>query len=110
MSISIASALFANVMTFVCALIVAKRSSNWRIRLLAFAMGLLTLCQATALLGNHQIWINSEVGHTAESLELLVSAVCLTVLHLLNTENRDRRKTDARLRVAEPMASSTRSS
>jgi hypothetical protein len=101
MSVSIASAVFANLVTLVCAMVVAKRSSNWRIRLLALAMGLLTMCQITVTLGNHRIWLSSEVGDAAESLELLVSAICLTVLHLLNRENRDRRNTDERLRVAE---------
>jgi len=54
MSASIASALFANLMTVVCALVVAKRSSNWRIGFLAYAMGLLSLCQILVMLVNHR--------------------------------------------------------
>jgi hypothetical protein len=37
----------------------------------------------------------------AESLELLIGALCLTAIHLLNKENGDRRNTDARLRIVE---------
>jgi len=101
MSIWIGSALLAYGITIVCALVVAKRSSNWRIRLLAFTVGLLPLCQAVVLLANNQIWLGHQAARTAESLELLVSALCLTAIHLLNKENRDRKGTDVRLRVAE---------
>jgi hypothetical protein len=48
------------------------------------------------------------VGDIAEVLELLVSALCLTAIHLLNKENGDRRNTDARLRVAEGLPSAVR--
>ena len=68
---------------------------------MALTVGLLPLCQAVVLLGHHQIWLTTEVAEIAETLELLVSALCLTSLHLLNKENRERRNTDARLRVAE---------
>jgi hypothetical protein len=78
-----------------------KRSTNWRIRFLAFAIGLAPLCQSIILLGNQHIWITPDIGHTAESLQLSDSALCLAALHLLNKENRDRRGTDVRLRVAE---------
>jgi hypothetical protein len=101
MSIYVGTALFAYVITMFCALVVAKRSSNWRIRLLAFTVGLLPLCQAVVLLASNHIWLGETAGRTAESLELLVCALCLTAIHLLNKENRDRRDTDARLRVAE---------
>ena len=101
MSIWIGSALLAYAITIVCALVVAKRSSNWRIRLLAFTVVLLPLCQAVVLLANNQIWLGHQAASTAESLELLVSALCLTAIHLLNKENRDRKGTDVRLRVAE---------
>jgi hypothetical protein len=101
MSLSIGSALVAYLLSVVCSLVVAKRSSNWRIRLLALTVGLLPLCQAVILLGRHQIWLGVEAAETAESLELLVSALSLTAIHLLNKENRDRRNTDVRLRVAE---------
>lgn len=101
MPLSIGSALVAYLLSVVCSLVVAKRSSNWRIRLLALTVGLLPLCQAVILLGRHQIWLSIEAAEMAESLELLVSALCLTAIHLLNKENRDRRHTDVRLRVAE---------
>src|ERR1700680_1633628 len=101
MSLSIGSALFAYLLSVVCSLVVAKRSSNWRIRLLALTVGLLPLCQAAALLGRHQIWLNTEVAETVETFELLVGALCLTAIHLLNKENSDRRNTDVKLRVAE---------
>ena len=41
------------------------------------------------------------IGSAAELVELFVSALCLTAIHLLNKENRDRNVTDARLRLVE---------
>jgi hypothetical protein len=101
MLFSVSSALLAYALSVACALVVAKRSSNWRIRLLAFTVALLPLCQAVILLGRHEIWLGTEAADMAESLELLVGALCLTAIHLLNKENGDRKNTDARLRVAE---------
>ena len=101
MSLFVGSALFAYAMTMVCSVVVARRSSNWRIRLLAYTVGLLPLSQAMGLLAENHIWLTAQVGHIAQSMELLVSALCLTAIHLLNRENRDRKGTDARLRVAE---------
>jgi hypothetical protein len=101
MSFSVGSALLAYALSVVCSLVVSKRSSNWRIRLLALTVGLLPLCQTLVLLGRHQIWLSTEIAEMAESLELLVGALCLTTIHLLNKENGDRRNTDVRLRVAE---------
>ena len=68
---------------------------------MAMSVGLLPLCQTVILLGRHQIWLSTEAAEIAESLELLVGAVILTVIHLLNRENDDRRHTDVRLRVVE---------
>ena len=101
MSVSMGSALFAYLLSVVCSLVLAKRSSNWRIRLLALTIGLLPLCQAVILLGRHQIWLTTEVAEVAESMELLLGALSLTAIHLLNKENSDRRHTDVRLRVVE---------
>ena len=101
MSFSLGSALIAYLISIVCSVVVARRSSNWRIRLLALTVGLLPLCQGVVLLGRHQIWLTTEVAETAESLELLVGALSLAAIHLLNKENGDRRQTDVRLRVAE---------
>src|SRR3978361_414294 len=100
MSLSVGSALFAFVLSIICSLVVAKRSSNRRIRLLAFTVGLMPFCQAVVLLGRHQIWLTIPVAETAESLELLVGALCLAAIHLLNKENGDRRSTDRGLWVA----------
>jgi hypothetical protein len=94
-------ALVAYVLTMVCSLILARRSSNWRIRLLSFTVGLLPLCQAVQLLGRNQIWISREVAEITEPLELLVCALCLTAIYLLQKENVDRKKTDASLRIIE---------
>jgi len=101
MSLSMGSALLAYLLSIFCSLALAKRSSNWRIRLLALTIGLLPLCQAVILLGRHNIWLTTEVAEVAESLELLVGALSLTAIHLLNKENGDRRNTDVLLRVAE---------
>jgi hypothetical protein len=108
MSISVGSALMAYLLSVICSLLVAKRSSNARIRLLALTVGLLPLCQGVVLMGRYDIWISRSVGDIAEVLELLVSALCLTAIHLLNKENGDRRNTDARLRVAEGLPSAVR--
>ncbi len=101
MPIIVFCAIFAYLAATACAIVLMKRSTNWRIRFLAFAIGLAPLCQSIILLGNQHIWITPDIGHTAESLQLSDSALCLAALHLLNKENRDRRGTDVRLRVAE---------
>jgi hypothetical protein len=101
MSLSMGSALLAYLLSVFCSFVLAKRSSNWRIRLLALTIGLLPLCQAVILLGRHRIWLSTEVAELAESLELLVGALSLTAIHLLNKENGDRRNTDVLLRVTE---------
>jgi hypothetical protein len=101
--ISAAFTLFAYSMTIVCAYVVAKRSSNWRIRLLAVTLAMLPLCQGVILLGDHKIWVSAQIRDIAESMELLVSALCLTGVHLLNRENVNRKNTDARLRITELM-------
>jgi hypothetical protein len=112
MSFSVGSALFAYLVTVACSFIVAKRSVNWRIRLLALTFTLLPLCQIVVLLAKEHIWIEQEVGQIAESLELLAGALCLTSVHLLSKENTNRKNTDSRLRVAEealPLAGTFRS-
>lgn len=101
MSLSLGSALLAYLLSAVCALLLSKRSSNWRIRLLALTVGLLPLCQSVILLARHKIWLNTEVAEMAESFELLLGALSLTAIHLLNKENGDRHESDAMLRVAE---------
>ena len=68
---------------------------------MGMSVGLLPLCQTVILLGRHHIWLSTEAAEIAESLELLVGALILTVIHLLNKENDDRRHTDVRLRVVE---------
>jgi len=104
------SALIAYVITMICALVVAKRSQNWRIRLLAFTVGLLPLCQAATLMSANHIWLPEQAARVAQSLQLLVCALCLTAIHLLNKENRDRKGTDVRLRVAEAQQNPSRAS
>jgi hypothetical protein len=101
MSLSIGASGIAYIATVLCSLLVAKRSSNGRLRLLAFTVGLLPLCQLVVLLGTHQIWLVQSVAEAAESLELLVSALCLTAVHLLCKENADRKVCDLRLRLVE---------
>jgi hypothetical protein len=101
MPFSVASSLFAHLMTFTCAWVVGRRSSHWTIRLLACTIALLPLCQAVILLVDAKIWNSPDLRESAQSMELLVSALCLTAVHLLNKENAHRKNTDARLRVAE---------
>jgi PilZ domain len=104
MSFSEWSALIAYILTIAGSMLLAVRASNWRIRLLGFTVGLLPLCQAVVLLGRNKVWIDTAVSDIAEMLELLASALCLTAVHLLNVENRDRKSTDTRLRVFEGSA------
>jgi hypothetical protein len=101
MPLIVGCAIFAYLVATACAVVIMMRSANWRIRFLAFAIGLAPLCQSIILLGNQHIWVTPNVGHTAESLELSDSALCLAALHLLNKENRSRKGADTRLRIAE---------
>jgi hypothetical protein len=101
MPLIVGCAIFAYLVATACAVVIMMRSANWRIRFLAFAIGLAPLCQSIILLGNQHIWVTANVGHTAESLELSDSALCLAALHLLNKENRSRKGADTRLRIAE---------
>jgi hypothetical protein len=101
MPLTVFCTIFAYLMATLCAIVLMRRSSNWRIRFLSFAIGLAPLCQSIVLLGNQHIWITPNVGRTAEGLQLSDSALCLAALHLLSKENRDRKGTDTRLRVAE---------
>jgi hypothetical protein len=101
MPLIVSCAIFAYLAATACAIVLMTRSANWRIRFLAFAIGLAPLCQSIILLGNQHIWVTPNIGHTAESLALSDSALCLAALHLLNRENRARKGTDARLRSAE---------
>ena len=101
MPLIVSCAIFAYMVATACAVVIMMRSANWRIRFLAFAIGLAPLCQSIILLGNQHIWVTPNIGHTAESLELSDSALCLAALHLLNKENRSRKGADTRLRVAE---------
>jgi len=101
MSFPVAATLVAFLLTGFCALVIARRSSNWRIRMLALTVGLLPLCQSVILLSRHGIWVSQDIARIGDALELLVSALCLTSVHLLSRENRDRRKTDANTRLVE---------
>src|SRR5262249_48874596 len=92
-------ALFPYLLSIGCALILARRSTNWRIRLLSFTVGLVPLCQTVQLLGRNRIWITKEVAEITEPLELLVGALLLTAIYLLQKENLDRKKTDVSLRI-----------
>jgi hypothetical protein len=96
MPLIVACAIFAYLVATACAVVIMMQSANWRIRFLAFAIGLAPLCQSIILLGNRHIWVTPNIGHTAESLELSDSALCLAALHLLNKENRSRKGADTR--------------
>jgi hypothetical protein len=99
MSIPLVSALVAYVLTIACACVLARRSSNRRIRLLAFTIALVPLCQGVILLGDNKIWVSPIIRDTAQSMELLVNALCLAAVYLLGEENRERKDTDTQLRV-----------
>ena len=95
------AAVFAYLTTTACCILLMKRSSNQRIRFLAFSIGLMPLCQSIVILGNHHMWVGPMMGKAAEFIQLPASALMLAAVYLLNTENADRHKTDSLLRVAE---------
>ena len=101
MPLIVSCAIFAYLVATGCAIVMMMRAANWRIRFLCFAIGLAPLCQSLILLGSQHMWITPDVGRTAENLQLSDSALCLAALHLVNRENRDRKGTNSRLRVAE---------
>ena len=105
MSFGINCAVFAYLTTAGCAIILLRASSNWRIKFLAFVVGLLPLCHAAILLSYNGILIAKAVGRISEPVELTISALCLTAVYLLSIENRDRKKVDVRLRLAEAQPS-----
>jgi len=94
MSVSAWSALVACVLTIAGSILLGMRASNWRIRLLSCSFGWLPLCQAVVLLDRN-------MSDIAAILELLASALCLTAVHLLNVENRERKSADTRLHAFE---------
>ena len=105
MSLGINCAVFAYLMTAGCAIILLRSSSNWRIKFLAFVVGLLPLCHAAILLSNNGVLIDKVVGRISEPVELSISALCLTAVYPLSKENRERKQIEIRLRLAEAQAS-----
>jgi hypothetical protein len=105
MSFGINCAVFAYLTTAGCAIILLRASSNWRIKFLAFVVGLLPLCHAAILLSNNGVLIARAVGRISEPVELTISALCLTAVYLLSIENRDRKRLDLRVRLAEAQPS-----
>jgi len=101
MSLTVGATIFAYMMTAAGAVILLERASNRRIRLLTCAVGLMPMCQALGLLRDHVGWVGPAMGNSVEMLQLAASCLSLASIHFLNRENRDRRSTDIRLRVAE---------
>ncbi|MBK5292768.1 MAG: hypothetical protein JJE04_13965 [Acidobacteriia bacterium] len=105
MPATIWAALFAYLMTVLSVLVLIRRSANWRIRLLCAVIGLMLISQCVTLVGQRDLWISRSISRSVagavESMQLLIAVLALTAVHLLNKENRDRRATDARLRVVE---------
>lgn len=79
------------------------RAANRRIRLLAFSVSLLTLCQIGAVSSRLAGWNSPELARGLDILALTSSVLALALVHLLNRENNDRRLADERLRVLEPL-------
>jgi hypothetical protein len=110
MSFGINCAVFAYLVTAGCAILLLRGSSNWRIKFLAFVVGLLPLCHAAILLSNNGVLVARIVGRISEPVELAISALCLTAVYLLSKENRERKQVDVRLRLAEAQAGANGSS
>ena len=105
MSCGINCAVFAYLVTAGCAILLLRGSSNWRIKFLAFVVGLLPLCNAAILLSKNGVLVPGAVGRVSEPVELTISALCLTAVYLLCKENRERKQVEARLRLAEAQTS-----
>jgi hypothetical protein len=103
MSVSVVFALVAYSLILAGSLIFAQRASTWRIRLLAYTVGLLSICQGAISLGKHNVGITADIAAIAQVLEIFVTALCLVVLQLMTVENSDSKKTGAR--VAAPAES-----
>jgi len=101
MSFGIFGALVAYLLTAVCAIQMLRRPASTRIRFLTCVVGLLPLFHAVLLLLDHGVPAETVIGRAAELVELFVSSLCLTAIHLLNKESRDRNVTDAKLRLVE---------
>ncbi len=93
-------------MAALSSLVLMRRSINWRLRALAIIVGLLQMCQGISLLGHHHILAPGDYTTAVETVQLLISILSLTTIHLLNRENSDRRSVDYRLRLAESMEQS----
>ncbi len=101
MSLAVGTAFVAYLLTGGCAVYLHRRASNRRIRLLSFTVAVLALCRTLSILHDNGTSVASAFGNSLELLEVTASALSLTVIHFLNRENRDRRMTDMRLRLAE---------
>jgi hypothetical protein len=102
-------ALTAYLLTAVSAIAMLRRSANGRIRFLTFVVGLLPLCQTMLMLREYGLFTMPMFGRAAELVELFVSALCLSAIHLLNKESRDRKLTDSKLRLVEAEVPCSRS-
>jgi hypothetical protein len=105
MSFGINCAVFAYLVTAGCAILLLRGSSNWRIKFLAFIVGLVPLCNAVILLSKNGVLVARAVGRVSEPVELTISALCLTAVYLLIKENRERKHVEVRLRLAEAQTS-----
>lgn len=96
--------LLVTILAVVAGVALYSRAANKRIRLLAFSVALLTVCQTVAIVGRYLQWDPTDYARSLEVLELTAAALSLCVVHLLNRENKDRRSVDAQLRVLAPVS------
>lgn len=93
--------LFVYLTTALSALLLLPRCANWRLRLIVGTIGMQALAQSvTELKLNHPFW-QSRLGSLAGVIEMFGGALALTAIYLLRRENRERKSTDARLRLSE---------
>ncbi|MEK7406755.1 MAG: hypothetical protein AAB225_16890 [Acidobacteriota bacterium] len=92
---------FIYLLTTVCAVLLARRMKNWRMRLLTAVLAVMSLNQMLALLRERKIWSMPAPNEVGEFVELIVSSVFLLTIPVLEMEMRERRRTEARLRLAE---------
>lgn len=101
MTIGIWGAFVAYLVTAGCGFLLMRRTANGRLRFLMAVVSVMPLVQAALLFGHQLAAGASAADHALELVELFVSALCLSAMHILNRESRERRIVTAKLRLAE---------
>jgi hypothetical protein len=93
--------LFVYLATALSALLLLPRCVNWRLRLVVGTIGMQALAQSLGELRLHHPFWQTRLGSVAGITEMFAGALALTAIYLLRRENKERKSTDARLRLSE---------